>query len=92
MTHGPVNVLDINDGQTRVMGCEEQRAAGGGKGREAEAGMGVPLRSSQRPWGLSSATHLPCSPDLGVCLATWKDRLNLEVLRGGQGTCTLPQS
>lgn len=38
MTHGPVNVLDANDGQTRVMGCEEQRAAGGGKGREAELG------------------------------------------------------
>lgn len=34
MTRGPVNVLDANDGQTRVMGCEEQRPATGDKGRE----------------------------------------------------------
>ena len=82
MTRGPVNVLDANDGQTRVMGCEEQRAAGGVKGGRREARKGVPLRSSQKPWGLSSATHLPWSPHLGVCSAIWKDRLKTQGFEG----------
>ena len=57
MTLGPPNVLDANDGQTRVMGCEEQAGGGRGGGRE-EGGWGA--GASQKLSGtLRSLLHRP---------------------------------
>lgn len=67
MTCGPVNVLDANDGQTRVMGCEEQRAEGGVKEGRREARKGVPLKVLRNP-GVFPLQPTSLVPPLGSLL------------------------
>lgn len=79
VTRSPIYVLDANDGQTRVMGCEGHR---GWRRRGRRLGVGVCLRSSWGTWGLSSTTASPAAHS-GACLAIWNARLKTSRLTRG---------
>lgn len=89
-TVGLMNVSGMRWGPDQAAGMKSRGLQLGSSWRRREAGWRKP-ELSWRPQGLSSVTHLPCSPRvLGVCLAIWKID-HTKVLRE-ERTHTLLQS
>lgn len=92
MTRGPVNVLDANDGQTTVMGCEEQRAAGGVRKGGGRLGRGCLSEVLRDPGVFPLQPTSPGPPTWESAWPSGRTDSKLKVVRGGKRTRTLPQS